>query len=75
MNTAEAKPPVLYSKHHIPLLVKTAPKAQGKAAASCHPARGVGREMPLDIKALQSSQKFAFDLEPHIFTWEKYLHH
>jgi len=65
----------MYPKYHIPLIVKTAQEAQGKAAASCHPARGVGRETPFDIKALQPSQKFALDLKPHIFTGEKYLRH
>lgn len=36
------------------------------------PARAAGREMPLDAKAPQSSQKFVLDLKPCVFTWEKY---
>lgn len=67
---AESKPPVLYSKHHILSLVKTALEVQGKAATPCHPARGVGREMPFDINVLQLSQSLRLILN-HTFLHEK----
>lgn len=62
----------VYCEYHSPLLGKTTLERRVRLLP---PARGAGREMPFDRKAPQSTQTFAFDLKPHIFTWEKCLNH